>query len=209
MPARGGICMGERSAPVRGGSILRRPASAPSAAVLSYCIRPPPPPLANRQQGAPRRAPARLPGMAAVPPPARCYARAPQKSFEASSGTGRSPPAFEECLAALPQDMLSEQCERSNCKLFANDILLPTGEGVWGAEYRSPKVGAPAPGRVQPARGGICMGERSAPVRGGPFCRHPLPLSPPPVYPPAPSRRSDRCRKLGKTKNTGNTMNTE
>ena len=70
--------------------------------------------------------------------------------------------------------MLSEQCERSNCNLFANDILPPTGEGVWGAEYRSPKVGAPAPGAgKQPARGGICMGERSAPVRGGPFCRNP------------------------------------
>jgi len=97
-----------------------------------------------------------------------CHPRAvtrdtPQKSFEASSGTGRSPPAFEEWLAAKPQDILSEQCERSNCKLFANDILLPTGEGVWGAEYRSPKVGAPAPGRAMPARGGFAWGSGAPP----------------------------------------------
>ena len=125
---------------------MRLTDSVASAAALPECGRLPTHPFACRQQGAPRRAPARLPGMAASPPPARCYARAPQKSFEASSGTGRSPPAFEEWLAAKPQDMLSEQCERSIEKSFAQDNLPPTGEGVWGAEYRSPKVGAPAPG---------------------------------------------------------------
>ena len=98
--------------------------------------------------------------MAAVPPLcALLRAKRPKKILGRPWSAGRSPPASEEWLAAKPQDIKAAQCERSNSKSFAKNILLCAGERVWGAEYRSPKSAR------QRRRAGVSLPEGA--LRGG------------------------------------------
>ena len=132
----------------------------------------------------------------------------PEKSGP-SSGTGRSPPAFEEWRAAEPQDMLSEQCERSIEKSFAQDILPPTGKGFGERSTAPQKSARQRRGGCNPPEGAFAWGSVAPPCAAGQLGRGSTKPSPPLVYPTAPDSPKRLVAQTGKTMNTGNTMNTE